>query len=47
MSTWKEEMGTSSEIISLMQSIFANVSDAILVVDRGGVIVKVNAHWSR
>ncbi|MED4586434.1 PAS domain-containing sensor histidine kinase [Brevibacillus choshinensis] len=42
MSTWREELATSSEMISLMQSIFANVSDAILVVDRDGLIVKVN-----
>ncbi|MFD2369529.1 histidine kinase [Brevibacillus sp. GCM10020057] len=43
MNTWREELGTSSEMMSLMQSIFANVSDAILVVDNGGVIMKVNA----
>ncbi|WNC15253.1 PAS domain-containing sensor histidine kinase [Brevibacillus brevis] len=43
MSTWREELGTSHEMIPLLQSIFANVSDAILVVDRGGQIVKVNA----
>jgi len=42
MNTWSEELGPSSEMISLMQSIFANVSDAILVVDRDGLIVKVN-----
>ena len=29
MSTWREDLGTSKEAISLMQSIFANVSDAI------------------
>lgn len=43
MNTWREELGTSREMISLMQSIFANVSDAILVVDHGGLIVKGNA----
>lgn len=33
MSTRREGLETSSETISLMQSIFAHVSDAILVVD--------------
>ncbi|MFF2532849.1 ATP-binding protein [Brevibacillus sp. NPDC058079] len=36
-------MGASSEVLSLMQSIFANASDAILVIDHEGRIVKANA----
>ncbi|MGG4531359.1 PAS domain S-box protein, partial [Bacillus paranthracis] len=43
MSTWREDLGTSNEAISLMQSIFANVSDAILVIDHEGRIVRANA----
>lgn len=43
MSTWREDLGTSYEAISLMQSIFANVSDAILVIDHEGRIVRANA----
>ncbi|GED71520.1 histidine kinase [Brevibacillus reuszeri] len=47
MGTWKEELGTSNEAISLIQSIFTNVSDAILVIDRDGLIIKVNAALER
>jgi len=43
MSTLRKEEGTSGEAVTLMESIFSNVSDAILVVDRNGLIVKANA----
>ncbi|CAM3429574.1 PAS domain-containing sensor histidine kinase [Brevibacillus invocatus] len=47
MSTLWEEPGQASEAVSLMESIFANVSDAILVVDEAGVIVRANAALER
>jgi two-component system sensor histidine kinase NreB len=47
MYTWIEELGTSSEAFSLFQSIFANASDAILVVDHDGRIVTANAALER
>jgi two-component system sensor histidine kinase NreB len=43
MYAWIEELGTSSEAFSLFQSIFANISDAILVIDKDGLIVTANA----
>ncbi|CAM5780038.1 MULTISPECIES: PAS domain-containing sensor histidine kinase [Brevibacillus] len=47
MNAWKEERGTSQETVSLLQSIFTNISDAVLVVDHSGMIVTVNAAMER
>ncbi|USG66252.1 PAS domain-containing sensor histidine kinase [Brevibacillus ruminantium] len=47
MNAWMEEMGASQETDTLLQSIFANISDAVLVVDHSGTIVTVNAAMER
>lgn len=46
MGTLKEERGTTGEA-ALLESIFANVSDAILVVDRDGLIAMANSALER
>jgi two-component system sensor histidine kinase NreB len=42
MNAWMEDLGSSEEAFTLLSSVFANVSDAILVVDKEGVIVTAN-----
>lgn len=47
MNTWMEEKGRPEGTDTLLQSIFAHISDAVMVVDRNGMIVAVNAAMER
>ena len=47
MGTLREERGRAEEAAPLMEAIFANVSDAILVVDPEGLIVMANSAMER